>query len=111
MQLSKIKEILLNKQKTVEAEIKALDADDPVLSDQTPESSEPGTDSWLADVHSRSQAAKMSLMNMLRNTQKALVRLNTGKYGKCERCGKAIEEKRLEVMPDAIRCMTCSKLK
>lgn len=109
--LSKIKQVLLKKQQKVEAEIKALDEEDPVLSDQTPESSEPGTDSWLADVHSRSQAAKLSLMEMLKSTKKALARLNTGKYGKCEKCGKQIEEKRLEVMPDATRCISCSKLK
>ncbi len=107
--LNKIKEILLRKQSKVEEEIKSLEADDPVLSDQTPESSEPGTDSWLADVHSRSQAAKLSLMNALRNTKKALSKLNSGKYGKCENCGKQIEEKRLELLPDAVLCINCSK--
>ena len=105
-----IKEVLLKKQQKVEQEIKMLEQEDPVLSDQTPESSEPGTDSWLADVHSRSESAKISLMSMLKSTKKALSRLNAGKYGKCEKCGKEIEEKRLEVMPDASRCMTCSKL-
>ena len=107
--ITKVKEALLKKQQKVEEEIKTLDQDDPVLSDQTPESSEPGTDSWLADVHSRSQAAKLSLMNMLKSTKKALIKLNNGKYGKCEKCGKPIEEKRLEIMPDATLCISCSK--
>lgn len=109
--LNKTKEVLLKKQKKVEEEIKTLDQEDPVLSDQTPESSEPGTDSWLADVHSRSQAAKISLMNMLKNIKKALNKINSGKYGKCEKCGKQIEEARLEVVPDASVCISCSKLK
>ncbi len=108
---SKIKEVLLKKQQKVEEEIKTLDQDDPVLSDQTPESSEPGTDSWLADVHSRSQAAKLSLMDMLKNTKRALNKLKSGKYGKCEKCGNQIEEARLAIMPDATLCMSCSKKK
>lgn len=108
---TKIKEILLKKQKTVEEEIKTLDAEDPVLSDQTPESSEPGTDSWLADVHSRSQSAKMSLMGMLKNIKHALKNLSSGKYGKCEKCKKPIEKARLTIMPDATFCISCSKIK
>lgn len=106
--LDKIKEKLLKKQQTVEQEIKNLEAEDPVLSDQTPESSEPGTDSWLADVHSRSEAAKLSLEDMLKKTKKALSKLNKGKYGKCEKCGKDIEDSRLELMPEALLCITCS---
>ncbi len=109
--IDKTKEVLLKKQKKVEEEIKTLDQEDPVLSDQTPESSEPGTDSWLADVHSRSQSAKISLMGMLKNIKKALHKINSGKYGKCEKCGKQIEEARLEVVPDASICISCSKLK
>ena len=109
IQLAKIREKLLRKQKTVEEEIKTLDADDPVLSDQTPESSEPGTDSWLADVHSRAQASKMGLVKMLESTKRALKKLNSGKYGKCENCGKEIEEERLDLIPEATLCITCSK--
>lgn len=109
--LNKIKELLQRKQEKVEEEIKNLDADDPVLSDQTPESSEPGTDSWLADVHSRSTAAKMSLQKMLTATKKALAKIKVGKYGKCEKCGKPIEEGRLAIVPEATLCMSCSQKK
>ena len=109
IQLSKIREKLLRKQETVEKEIKTLDAEDPVLSDQTPESSEPGTDSWLADVHSRAQASKLGLQKMLESTKKALKKMNSGKFGKCENCGKESEEGRLDLITDASLCITCSK--
>lgn len=108
--LEKTKNHLLKQQKKVEEDIKALEEDDPVnQSDGLAESSEPGTDSWMADVHSRAMAARQSLLDLLDKTKKALNKIKTGKYGKCEKCGKMIEAERLEVMPTATFCMTCSK--
>lgn len=105
----KIKEKLLDEQNKLEADLKSLKEDDPVLDSLVSESSEPGTDSWMADVHSRAMAARGSLEGMLKNIKKALRALNTGKYGKCEDCGKQIEAERLEAMPTAVKCITCSK--
>src|SRR5438309_142407 len=105
----KLKTLLLRQQRKVEAEIKALEKDDPVLSDHQAESSEPGTDSWMADVHSRAVAVKYSLAQILDRTKKSLVALRKGRYGKCESCGKMIEASRLEVMPTATLCISCSK--
>lgn len=107
--LDKIRFLLLNKQKKVQEEIKVLEKDDPVLANSLAESSEPGTDSWMADVHTRATAAKEGLKHMLDGITKALHNLKTGKYGKCERCGKLIEKERLEVMPTATLCISCSK--
>lgn len=108
--LNKIKNNLLNKQKKVEQDIKSIEEDDPVnLSGALAESSEPGTDSWMADVHSRAAAAKKSLLDLLNKTKKALNNIKSGKYGKCEKCGKLIEPKRLKAMPTATLCMVCSK--
>lgn len=105
----KIKDKLLHEQKKVEEDIKALKEDDPVLSSMVSESSEPGTDSWMADVHSRAMAARSSLEVMLKNIRKAMMALNSGKYGKCDSCGKQIEAQRLEAMPTATNCISCSK--
>lgn len=38
---------------------------------------------------------------------KALERIKNGTYGICVNCGKPIPEKRLEVMPEADRCLDC----
>lgn len=38
---------------------------------------------------------------------KALERIANGVYGICVNCGKPIPEKRLEVMPEAERCLDC----
>lgn len=50
---------------------------------------------------------EFSLETRLRDVNIALEKLEKGKYGKCEKCGKEIEEKRLEVHPAARFCMKC----
>jgi DnaK suppressor protein len=37
----------------------------------------------------------------------ALVRLDKGSYGVCVDCGQPVPEGRLEVKPEAARCLTC----
>lgn len=109
LSLERIKEKLLRQQKTVEEDLKNLEDDDPVMENSLAEASEPGTDSWLADTHSRVVAVKGSLKEMLEKTRFALTRLKTGKFGKCENCGNQIEAERLEVMPTATLCISCSR--
>lgn len=110
LSLDNVKKVLLNQQKKVEEELKAIEEADPVNDREgLAESSEPGTDSWMAEVHSRAVAAKQSLLDMLTKTKKALNNINSGKYGKCEKCGKPIETERLEAMPTATLCIACSK--
>lgn len=108
---AKIKNYLTRQQQKVESELKSVEKEDPVMLDGLAESSEPGTDSWIADVHSRASSAKQNLLDMLAKIKKALMRLKTGNYGKCENCGKQIETDRLEAMPIATLCMACSKKK
>lgn len=55
----------------------------------------------------------LSLMEM-RNRQRemidsALVRLEEGRYGRCEDCEGDISEKRLKVVPFARRCLRCQE--
>jgi DnaK suppressor protein len=107
--MDKLKNLLLRQQQKVEEDLKALEHDDPVMENSVAESSEPGTDSWLADTHSRVVAVKQNLVDMLTKTKKALANLSSGKYGKCENCGNPIEMDRLEAMPTATLCISCSK--
>jgi RNA polymerase-binding transcription factor DksA len=37
------------------------------------------------------------------------VKLETAQYGRCERCGKAIPQSRLEAVPAAAMCMVCEQ--
>ena len=56
---------------------------------------------WLADDQ-RKRLAQIDLV---------LARIDAGKYGICDNCGKPIAPERLEAMPHATLCITCqSKL-
>ena len=45
----------------------------------------------------------------LRRIDAALVRIDQGRWGQCAECGGAIEGKRLEALPWAIRCAGCAE--
>jgi DnaK suppressor protein len=40
---------------------------------------------------------------------RALFKLGTGQYGRCEQCGKAIPRSRLEALTAAALCMACAQ--
>ena len=40
--------------------------------------------------------------------ERAAERMESGTYGRCVRCGQPIAAERLEVVPDATTCVTCS---
>jgi len=40
---------------------------------------------------------------------KAIDKIKNGAYGQCEKCGKEIDPKRLEAMPEAKSCVNCQK--
>ena len=50
---------------------------------------------------------KKMLQARLRQLDDALDRLMAGSYGACSRCGRAIDEARLEIDPALAHCLTC----
>jgi DnaK suppressor protein len=49
-----------------------------------------------------------SLTETLADIEHALAKIDSGAYGTCEECGKAIGEARLEAMPAARLCIECA---
>ena len=47
------------------------------------------------------------IQEQLADTENALAKIATGKYGLCESCGKSIEPTRLQALPQARTCMNC----
>ena len=45
----------------------------------------------------------------LARINRALLKLQDGSYGLCEECGEPIPAARLEIVPDAARCVACSE--
>ncbi len=58
------------------------------------------------------QARDQALLDQTRHTLAELLaaqhRLVTGRYGRCEQCGRPIPVERLRARPEATRCVTCS---
>jgi len=50
-----------------------------------------------------------SLELKLKDVKSALEKMENGKYGTCENCGKKITEERLFACPEAKTCMNCNK--
>ncbi len=50
-----------------------------------------------------------SLESRLLKINKALEKIKKGEYGRCQSCGKKIEEKRLKAYPEAELCDKCVK--
>lgn len=45
----------------------------------------------------------------IRQIDDALSRIENGAYGLCRACGEPIDDKRLEAVPTASRCINCAK--
>jgi RNA polymerase-binding transcription factor DksA len=58
----------------------------------------------------RRMALEQGIKGQLADTENALTKISAGTYGRCEVCGKAIEPARLEILPQARRCMNCKAL-
>lgn len=109
--LEKIKKVLLRQQKEVEENLRAVEQDDPTKATELAETTEPGTDSWIAEGHTRAVALIGQLKTMGKNIRASLHKMRVGTYGKCEKCGNQIQVTRLMVMPTATLCVSCSSKK
>lgn len=107
--LENIKKYLQRQQQQVEKNLKGVEKDDPAKADGLAEASEPGTDSYIADTHTKIVVLEQELKKTDNSIKKALLKIKNGTYGKCEKCGKQIEIGRLLAMPIAHYCLSCSK--
>ena len=77
---------------------------------------EDGNDSHLADSATETvereieQSLEDNAEHLLASIDAALHRIEDGSYGRCERCGEAISEERLEALPYATKCIECKRL-
>lgn len=62
------------------------------------------------DYRGRHAAILERLENQVIEVNKALKRIDEGKYGTCTNCGKAINPERLEALPHTGLCINCQRL-
>ena len=59
------------------------------------------------------RSQQLSLIEKLRDQHgevaAALERIQSGAYGRCERCGRQIDEERLEAIPTSRLCVACKQ--
>lgn len=74
-----------------------------------------GVTTHMADACSDNSRHEMELRmlteegDILQLIEDALQRLADGEYGKCQECGKEIQEGRLKIRPYAIFCVKCKE--
>lgn len=71
----------------------------------TPDPLDRGVDLEPYDILERLQAAEA---RELAEIDSALLRLESGTYGQCDRCGGSIGVQRLRAVPQARSCMRCA---
>lgn len=103
-----IKRHLNRQQRQVDKSLQEVEQDDPAKSPALAESSEPGTDSYIAEVHTKSIVLGEQLKKTKTGIRAALLKIKNGAYGKCEKCENQIEIGRLLAMPIAQFCVSCS---
>ena len=54
-------------------------------------------------------AVVRALRSNLRDVERAIVKMDAGTYGICERCGRPISVERLEALPWAVLCIDCKQ--
>lgn len=98
---------LLKKQETIKERLRSLE-EEPLVSEDVIEANSDVADSWQATVYSLKEAIKVKSLRLLNDTEQALLKLEHGSYGKCDRCGKEIDQARLQILPSASFCVACT---
>lgn len=89
---------------------KKISSEDPfTLKSRIMDNASPDADAEEQFGHARVTAIKDELNAKATQIKKALKRVNMGKYGICEDCGKMIDTDRLSVVPEATLCASCAK--
>jgi len=110
--LGPIKRFLSKEEKELEDQDKVLTRDDPFSdTSRLANNASPDDDAAEQFGHARVEAMKRDINARLVEIKKALTKINVGKYGICENCGKMIDTDRLMVKPEATLCINCEKKK
>lgn len=104
-----MKEQLLAEQKRLEDELMVMTTTAPGA--RAPEAKFPnvgdseGDSETEVDEYQNEISVEKDLEKALAAVKGALARMDVGKYGVCETCGKEIDEERLRANPSATRCV------
>jgi len=109
-ELEELRDSLLKERAELQAQLAELESASFGTS-QSDLSGEVAFDEEYADAgtatfeRERDESLTDNARDLLRKIEKALVRMDEGTYGLCERCGKPIEKARLKALPYATLCI------
>ncbi len=108
--ISNLKEKLLKEKVKSLAQIKELKKDDP-FSDPDHASDNAAVDTDVREQvdHNTIEAEVKDLDRRVKDIDLALKKIYKKQYGKCDKCGKAIPQPRLKLVPEAQFCIDCEK--
>ncbi len=106
--IQRMKKRLEDKQAQLQEQLRSLTEAhptpvDPIELSQGPQEFEETAVDFLETQ--KEQSIQVNEQALLTEVQRALKRIDDGTYGYCTTCGKPIEEKRLEAIPWASRCL------
>jgi len=115
IQTDRFRRMLLDERERVRGAIEYLHQENPgSLEDESGE--ETSFDNHLGDTATVTYDREMDYTlednseAVLAAIEKALVKIESGTYGICERCGQPIAPERLEALPYAELCIDCKRL-
>lgn len=115
--LEKLKTALETEKSTLEKELESFATKDKNIKDNW-ETRYPNRDNGTMEEEADETQEYDNLLSLeqnlelkLKDVNLALEKIKTGEYGKCEKCGKEIEEQRLSVCPEARLCVKCNENK
>ncbi|KKP69911.1 hypothetical protein A2X44_01735 [candidate division CPR3 bacterium GWF2_35_18] len=103
-----MEEKLQQKLAELEAELKSVEAQDPYNRDSYADENTQDDDAAEREDHTRVNALEDSLKEKIQKVEAALDRCKKGKYGLCVSCGAKIDQARLDILPEADLCISCS---
>lgn len=115
-ELGEFRRLLEDEKRRLMEELEAMEEHTPEVEDQVGMDIGGGYDEDLADVASstfereKGLALESSVQQMLAQVEEALVRMEEGTYGICQRCGNPIDVARLRVLPFATLDIRCKEL-
>ncbi len=107
MSTDEVKEKLLREKENLEKQLDIYKSEDPLLDTEQNISNTAEDDVTDAEGHDRIVATRIELRSRLAEVKGALEKIESGKYGICESCGKTISSDRLEAMLSAKFCIDC----
>lgn len=103
--LKKVREELVLRKQELEEQLTNLSAEQ-VSDGQVQDAGDQALSSVMESLRASLQDAEIAEYRML---IKAIDMVDKGTYGICEDCSRNISEKRLQLIPNAVRCLICQE--